>query len=243
MKLRFLLSIPWLIFAALMIDLSSGCTDNLNVLLVTGGHSYDTTEFFNLFRSYEGISVDTISQPGANMLLEENNNDYDVIVFYDMWQDITPAQKDAYLSLLDVGTGIIFLHHSLVSYQDWDELGNIRGGKYRERGYGADSSKFSGYEHGLDLQVKVLDQNHPVTKDMQDFQIYDEGYYNLEMLPDIVPLLQTSHPLCASYVAWTNEYKQSRIVYIMLGHDRQAYENFSFRQLIGNAIHWAGKGR
>jgi len=29
----------------------------------------------------------------------------------------------------------------------------------------------------------------------------------------------------------------------MLGHDRQAYENFSFRQLIGNAIHWAGKGR
>jgi len=227
---------------ACILNLYSGCSDDLDILLVTGGHSFDTSEFFNLFMSYERMSVDTISQPRANKLLEEmNNSEYDVIVFYDMWQDITENQKKAFHNLLNNGTGIVFLHHSLVSYQNWDEFINILGGKYWQEGYGIDSSKFSGYEHDLNLQVKVLDQDNPVTKDMQDFQIIDEGYSNIKMLPTVIPLLETSHPSCARYVAWTNEYSNSRIIYIMLGHDRKAYENASFKKLIRNAIYWVSK--
>lgn len=239
---HFFPSLISLIILACTLNLNSGCSDDLDVLLVTGGHSFDTSEFFNLFMSYEKMSIDTISQPRANILLEEmNNSDYDVIVFYDMWQDITENQKEVFLKLVENGTGMIFLHHSLVSYQNWDEFKNIIGGKYWQEGYGIDSSRFSGYEHDLNLQVKVMDQDHPVTKDIKDFQIFDEGYSNIEMLSSVIPLLETNHPSCAKYVAWTNEYSNSRIIYIMLGHDRKAYENTSFKQLIRNAIYWSGK--
>lgn len=242
MKPLFIQSFITLLTSVIILNLNSGCSDNMNVLLVTGGHSFDTTGFFSLFLSYEGISVDTISQPRANKLLEEmNNSGYDVIVFYDMWQDITEPQKEVFLKLLENGTGMVFIHHSLVSYQNWDEFINIIGGKYCQEGYGIDSLKFSGYKHDLNLQVKVLDQDHPVTKNIQDFRIPDEGYSNIEMLPSVTPLLETKHPSCAKYVAWANEYSNSRIIYIMLGHDRQAYENGSFKQLIRNAIYWAGR--
>jgi type 1 glutamine amidotransferase len=244
MKPLILKSFLSLIASALILNLNPGCSDKPDILLVTGGHSFDTADFFSLFLSDEGISVDTVSQPFANLFIEKiNTNEYDAIVFYDMWQEITQTQKEAYQKLLENGTGMIFLHHSLVSYQDWEDIISIRGGKYREKSFETDSSKLSGYEHDLDLQVIVLDKSHPVTRDINDFEIHDEGYYNIEMLPSLHPLLGTSHPLCAGYVAWTNEYKKSRIVYIMLGHDRQAYENSSFKQLIRNAVHWAGRGR
>lgn len=231
-----------LVITLVILNFNSGCSDNLNVLLVTGGHSFDTTEFFNLFSSYETISVDTVSQPDANKMLEEINSDtYDVVVFYDMWQDITENQKKAFYELLENGTGIVFLHHSLVSYQQWDEYKNITGGKYWQEGFTSDSLKLTGYEHDLDLHVKILNREHPVTKDMQDFQIYDEGYSNVEIIPSVIPLLETTHLSCSQYVAWANEYKQSRIIYIMLGHDQKAYENESFRKLVGNAITWVAK--
>lgn len=244
MRLLNLNSFIFLFISAFILNLNSGCSDKSEILLVTGGHAFDTTEFFSLFPSDNGISVDTVSQPFANLLIENNKAEkWDAVVFYDMWQDITMDQKEAYRRLLENGTGMIFLHHSLVSYQDWDEFTTIRGGKYHEKGYGKDSTKLSGYEHDLDLMITVIDQENPVTKGIQDFQIHDEGYSNVEILPSVTPLLGTSHQACSQYVAWTNEYKNSRIVYIMLGHDRNAYENPSFRKLINNSISWVSQGR
>ncbi len=244
MKPRILNSILSLLLSVFILNLYPGCSQKPHLLLITGGHDFDTAGFYSLFLSDNEISVDTVSQPAANLLIENNKaENWDAIVFYDMWQDITMAQKEAYLRLLENGTGMIFLHHSLVSYQDWNEFTAIRGGKYHEKRYGTDTSKLSGYQHDLDIKVTVIEQENPVSKGIQDFQIHDEGYYNVEILPQVTPLLQTSNPSCARYVAWTNEYQNSRIVYIMLGHDNKAYENPSFRKLISNSIDWVSQGR
>jgi hypothetical protein len=71
---------------------------------------------------------------------------------------------------------MVFLHHSLVSYQEWDEFINMIGGRYYLQDYFKDTLKVSGFEHDLDMCVKVLDSDHSVTKDIRDFQIHDEGY-------------------------------------------------------------------
>jgi type 1 glutamine amidotransferase len=242
MKPPVLLSLFIMALITFTLTHNSSCSHNLNVLLITGGHSFDSTEFFQLFESFEGISVDTVSQPNANALLEEINSfKYDVIVFYDMWQDITESQKEAYMRLMETGTGMIFLHHSLVSYQHWDEFEKMVGGRYWLEENAKDLMDISGYEHDLKLHVTVLNQEHPVTKDIRDFQILDEGYSNIEVLPSVIPLLETNHPSCAKYIAWANEYKQSRIVYMMLGHDKNAYKNEAFRMLIRNAIQWTSR--
>src|SRR5210317_2080941 len=101
------------------------------ILVITGGHDFEQQEFFEMFDSFEGMNYDWLVQPEANKLLESGETgEYQAFVFYDMYQAITVAQQEAYLAALKKGTGMLFLHHSLVSYQDWPEFQQIIGGKY-----------------------------------------------------------------------------------------------------------------
>jgi type 1 glutamine amidotransferase len=205
-------------------------------MLVTGGHSFDTTEFFQTFNQLEGLRIKEVMQPEANIMIANGDVlDFDAIVFYDMWREIDSAAINGYLEMTDQGVGLVFLHHSLVSYQDWDEFIKIIGGKYHQPGEGSDSSQHSGYAHDLDLKVSVL-PDHPVTKDMVDFTIHDEGYSNIEVLPEVEILLQTNHELSAPQMGWTHQYRNSKVVYLMLGHDKKAYENPAFQKLVRNSI-------
>lgn len=99
----------------------------------------------------------------------------------------------------------------------------------------------SDYAHDLDLSVHVLDPAHLVTLGMTDFEIHDEGYSNLELIPGITPLLSTLHPECNEIIAWTNQYSNSKIVYLIFGHDNKAYEDEDFGRLITNALVWLKK--
>jgi len=213
-----------------------------NILVITGGHEFEPS-FFKIFDSFVDIAYDTISQPGFNQIINSGlNNHYTALVFYDMWQDINEEQKKAYLRLLDEGQGMVFLHHSLVSYQQWDEFIKIVGGKYVElRSNDDPTMKGSTYTEDITLDIKVVDRNHPVTNNIMDFSIYDEGYQYIEMLSNITPLLRTTHPDCTPTVAWTHTYKKSRIVYILLGHGHQAHQNDNYRKLVKYAINWVGE--
>ena len=112
------------------------------------------------------------------------------------------------------------------------------GGKFHIPVYTPDSNRISGYKHDITLSVSVLDAGHPVTAGIEDFSILDEGYSNTSMLPGIHPLLETHHPDCDKVIGWSMDVKNSRVVYLMGGHDRYAYENASFRRLLQNAIRW-----
>ena len=216
-----------------------GENDVYKIMVVTGGHEFDPS-FFQIFDSLTHIEYDTLSQPAFNRFLTTNTLEgYDALVFYDMWQEINEKEKDAYLQLLDNGVGMLFLHHSLVSYQHWDEFKQIIGGKYIDPEYYDDPDlKGSDYKEDITLNIKIINTMHPVTRGLSDFSIFDEGYQDIEVLPGIEPLLSTSHPDCTPVVAWSHQYKNSNIVYILLGHGPQAYENENYRKLIRNAIIW-----
>lgn len=209
------------------------------ILVVTGGHSYDTVAFRKLFSDNQGIKADMIAQPGANRAMAEGEfTRYDAVVFYDMWQDITSDQKQAFVDLTKQGTGLIFLHHSLVSYQKWDEFEQILGGRYIQKGYADDTSQLSGFKHDIEMEASVLNSEHPVTYNMNNFAITDEGYTNIRILPDVKALLKVDHPHCTDTVAWTNKYKNSRIVYVLFGHDSKAFRNEYYQRLLFSAIEW-----
>jgi type 1 glutamine amidotransferase len=210
----------------------------INTLLITGGHDFEDS-FYDIFDGMENIHYDTLSQPQANQLMTSDQvGKYDVLVFYDMWQNISEQEKEGFLHLLEKGSGIIFLHHSLVSYQKWSEYKNIIGGKYVLEESVDNDRAASTYKHDLILNVKVVDITHAVTNGLKDFQIRDEGYKGIEILSSVQPLLSVYHSDCTEYVAWAHKYKNSKIVYILLGHDHHAYQNANYRQLIQNAIFW-----
>jgi len=211
------------------------------ILVITGGHDFSPS-FFQVFESLKHVQYDTISQPEFNTRLCSGVAEpYDALVFYDMWQDITAAQQAAFRALLGKGKGMVFLHHSLVSYQHWEDFAGIVGGKYIEKEFYTDPAlPGSRYAEDITLEIKVVDRAHPVTRNVADFSILDEGYQDITINPDVHPLLSTSHPDCAATVAWTHRYGRARIVYLMLGHGPEAHGNANFRRLVSNAVRWAG---
>ena len=212
------------------------------IMIITGGYKFEPS-FYQIFDSYHDVAYDTISQPAFNQFLTSQTLDgYDALVFYDMWQEISETEKNAYLKLLEQGMGMIFLHHSLVSYQHWDEFQKIIGGKYIELEYNTDPNiTGSSYNEDITLEIKIVEKNHPVTEGIADFSIFDEGYQDIEVLAGIDPLLSTTHPDCTPVVAWANQFKNSKIIYILLGHGQHAHEDANYRKLIRNAISWVSK--
>ena len=223
------------LFIFLIFAVNVLAADNTKVLVITGGHDFEQQPFYDMFSSLAGVSWDSLSHPRANAVYG-NADDFDVLVFYDMNQEATAAQKQAFLNMVKKGKGLVFLHHSLASYQNWDDFMQILGGRYWLKP--ADKSKASTYEHNMDIPVEIVDADHPVTRGMKDFVIHDEVYGNFEVLPRVTPLLRTNHPKSGDIIGWTNSSGASRIVYLQLGHDHQAYENENYRTLVRNAILW-----
>ncbi len=231
--------LPWL---SLLVMAAWGCnqsdTGKVELLVVTGGHGYDTAEFIQMFESLPDISFEMALKPDAWKMLAEGR-EFDVIVFYDMWQEtLTEDEKNIFLNEFEKGTGVVFMHHSLASHPQWPEYVQLIGGKYNLPEYTADSNLLSDYKHDIVLTVRVADKSHPVTLGLEDFEILDEGYSNTMQLPGVHNLLETSHPDCDLHIGWTHSVKNSKVVYLMGGHDKHAYENPSFRKLVSNAINY-----
>ena len=229
-----------LIFLAGFVRTSS-YPKQINVLIITGGHDFEHVPFYNVFSGHPHIRCDTMVQPRANAVINsEGINRYDVLVFYDMVDSLLPVEQQAYVNLLRKGKAMIFLHHSLVSYQNWPEFIKIVGGQYHTKPVVAHGDTLkSSYEHDVVMPIKIEGKGHPITKGITDFDILDEVYGGTEILPTVIPLLGTTQTKSMRYVAWINRYGNSDVVYIQLGHGPSAYENTNYRKLIQQAIEWS----
>lgn len=209
----------------------------IRAMLITGGHKYDTLQFFQMFDEFKDIEYVHYTQPIANQVIQDGKaKKFDILIFYDMWKTITENEKKSYIELTNKGIPLLFLHHSIVSYQLWDEFEKIVGGKYVIKGEGVPTSELSTFKHDEIIDVKVSDSTHPIVKGINDFQIIDEVYGNLKISDKVRSFLTTDHPLNSKTIAWENSYNQSKIIYIQLGHDSKAYENPDFKKLVNQSI-------
>ena len=213
----------------------------IRVLIITGGHGFEHGPFYDVFNAIPTISYDTLQQPQANALIASPLvNNYDVLIFYDLVDSLPATEQRAYVNLLNKGKAMIFLHHSLVSYQHWPEFIKIVGGQYHTEPVVVNGDTLrANYEHGVTIPVRVENKTHPVTKGISDFVIEDEIYGGSEILPTVAPLLSTTHPKSMHYVAWVNHYGKSDVLYIQLGHGPSAFSHPVYRRLIQQAIEWS----
>ncbi len=225
-----------LLFALLSLGGIIAHGQGIKVMLVTGGHAYDTIPFFQMFDDMQGITYQHFEQPNANKAIAKGAADeFDVLVFYDMWNNISANEKAAYLRLTRQGKPFLFLHHSIVSYQNWGEFENLVGGKYVREGKRIPKEKQSSYDH--DVWVYCYVENHtPITSGIKEFKFFDEVYGNLTISDEVQPLLRTKHPKASDYMAWKHVYNKSNVVYLQMGHDKRSYENENFQKLIYQSI-------
>src|ERR1043165_112867 len=203
---------------------AAGNTNRLKVLLVTGGHGFEKEPFFWMFDENLEIACTKTehSKTNASVYEREDLLSYDVVVLYDMPTNITEVQKARFLSLFDKGIGVVVLHHALVGLPHWAEYESIIGGRYpTEDGV----QPPVGYEHDVEIPVTIVATNHPVTAGLKNFTIHDEIYWGFRVGKDVTPLISTTHPKSGKPLGWYRTQGKSRVVYLQLGHGKEAFAN------------------
>jgi type 1 glutamine amidotransferase len=234
-----ILTIPALTFAA-----ESASGEKIRVLVVTGGHGFEKEPFFKLFKDDPDISFQAVEHPNAYpSLTAEAASKWDVLLLYDMQQNIPEDAKANFIARLKEGKGLVVLHHALCSYQHWPEYAKIAGGQYYLDKTIVDGVEHpaSTYKHDVDFKVHVADTKHPVARGLKDYETHDETYHNFSVGKDSHPLLTTDEPTSSKIIAWSKTYEAARVVTIQSGHDHAGYENPSFQKILRQAIRWVAK--
>jgi hypothetical protein len=240
--MKFLLSSFILIFSFSISVSARTLQDPIRILVLTGGHDYKAEQFNEMLASLgPEITYQLAEFPAAyDMFMPENRGSYDVLVFYHMWDEITDEQAKSFADCIKSGKPVVALHHSLCAFESWPEYRNIIGGKYFLNPATVSGKIYSAgtYIHDLHFNVKVVNQKHPVTKGVEEFEIFDETYKGYYVADNVIPLLTTDEPTSEPVIGWATKYGKSRIVVLQSGHDAPTFENPDYRKLLKQAIEW-----
>lgn len=165
---------------------------------------------------------------------------YDVVVDYLTDSSLTDAQRDGLLSFVADGGGYLGIHCAadLTSTHAGDgeiagrdepfpELRDLIGGHFLDH---PEQSTFD---------VDVVDGDHPVTADVEDFEVYDEPYQVAVDEDAVRVLARMDHPDLPDYpVVWVRPHGDGRVCYASLGHTEAAFATDEYRRLLRNAVAW-----
>ena len=212
---------------------------SLRVAIVTGGHSFDVPNFHALFLSLAGemdILIQSIDDFASSP--EVVRDAYDVVVFYTMMMDgpsdeghpwYAGKPKTALEHLGATRQGIVVLHHALLAYPKWPVWDALVGIKNRT----------FGFHIGETVTTHVAASDHPVTKGLADWTMIDETYSMADAGPDSEILLTYDHPKSMRTIAWTRQYRNSRVLCYEAGHDNRTWVDANFRTVLARGIAWA----
>lgn len=213
-----------------------------NILILTGGHGFEKADFCKMFDEMTNIRYDLAELPKEMDLLAPGlEKKYDLLLSYDMNNfPMSEEQRKNFAKLIESGMPLLVMHHSLCGHDDWPLYWQMVGGKYLHSPttIGGKSYGVSSYKHDLDIPVRIVDKEHPITKGVEDFTIRDEGYKNMYIREGIHVLLTTDHPDATVELGWTTRYGKGPIFAIALGHDRHAFANPQLRRLLYQGIGW-----
>lgn len=207
--------------------------------VVTGGHPFDVPGFHSMIRA--------IAPPGFDIVIQHLDDlasspiqvlrGYDAVLFYFFPQDGPNDQglpghqgkpRWALEQVLQMGTGVIVLHHALLAYPQWELWDQVVGISGR--------SRFT-YHPGQSLSVRIADPAHAITQGLEGWDMVDETYQMTE--PDGVPLIQVEHPHSMRTLGWARHHGPSRIVCLQSGHDADSWSTAGFQQVLRRGVAWA----
>jgi type 1 glutamine amidotransferase len=196
------------------------------VLLLSGGqrqhHGYRDQAFYLSSALEDTGRYEVTINEDAAILTSPALAKYDILIVLTDRRDpefkFTEDQQKALLQFVKGGKGYVSIHGADNAAPDWlpewrTMLGAIfshdtQGGKY------PDSKTQKGT-----FKIAIRDRSHPVTKGLDDFELKDELYYNLQMGPDVIePLAVTEHAGGTWPVAWVRKYGEGRVFHSPLGH-------------------------
>lgn len=209
----------------------------LRLLVVTGGHDYPTS-FYTLFENPKVFQWDHATS-NHEALRSDIRGKYDVLVLYDSSLEISEAEKKNLADFVQSDKGVVVLHHAIIDYPDWKWWWReVVGGRYLFKPDGGIPA--STYLHDQEISVEPVGK-HPILTGLGPMRINDETYKGMWISPQVTVILKTDNPTSDAPVAWVSPSKDSRVVFIQLGHGELAHRHVGYRRLVRNAILWSGK--
>lgn len=212
-------------------------TGLIQTAVIEGWHPFDVPGFRDLFKELEGI--DPYHQTIENWGIDcgKVRNRYDVTLFYNMNNKFAP-ECDFLRTPLEAavaglgeqpGQGIVVLHHAILAYPEnaqWSEMVGI-----------ADRS--FGFHNDQTFPVEVASPDHPITRGVRSWEMFDETYTMAGAGSDSEVLLTTPYEKSMRTLAWTRKYRNARVFCFQLGHDARSWADHDFRRILAQGIHWA----
>lgn len=122
-------------------------------------------------------------------------------------------QQKALLAYVKEGHGFVAIHGADNAPADWiAEWKQMLGGIYSHVGLPDGKAIMGKYT------IKIADKSSPVAAGLDDFELNDELYSNMQMLPEVKPLATIDYKGVTWPVAWTWTYGQGKVFHTSLGH-------------------------
>jgi type 1 glutamine amidotransferase len=228
-------------------------TDPVRNLILTGGvsHPFDTASvaLADLLQNH-GITS-TITEDIDAGLRQLNAGEYDLLTVYALrWPmtnherfaegrprcgyEIPQTSRDAITDFVGNGGPLLGLHTAAICFDDWPEWRDVLGATWKW-----DKSSHPPYGP---VAARFEATDHPITRDLPDFDLADEVYGDLEFAPGIEPLMQAralsgDHPWFP--LLWARNFGKGRVAFDGLGHDVESINHPVHRRIIGRAALWA----
>jgi len=229
----------------------------IQVLLLTGANNHDwqrSAPFCKALMDDTGKFQTDLSEESATTLADRRSIEKYDLFFLDYngpeWGE--PAQTN-FLQAVQKGAGVVVLHAADNAFPGWVEYEKMVGLLWREG---------TGHGEFHEFDVKVVDSDHPVTRGLADFRLWDELYHRLVHKHDV-----PYHVLAAAYsdpvkggtgndepVMVVTQYGKGRVYHHVLGHvwpgdpngeykgaSMITFENEGFQQSLLRGSEWAAR--
>jgi type 1 glutamine amidotransferase len=181
------------------------------------------------------LQVRTIEDP--LFLDSQALNDYDAMVLHFMnWEQPAPGAKarENLRQFVAGGKGLVLVHFACGAFQDWPEFSKLVGRVY--------DPKLRPHDPKGPFKVHIVDNQHPITRGLADFDTDDELYTCLTGDQPIQVLANARSKVDAKDypMAFLVKYGHGRVFHSVLGHDVKALTFPGVAELFRRAVAWAG---
>jgi type 1 glutamine amidotransferase len=216
--------------------------DLIKVLILSGRNNHEwqkTTPLIDkIYKDTRLFSVNITDIPDT--LTYNELKKFDVVVSnWNTWPDnnmrLSKKWEDDFLRYVREGGGTVFIHAGASSFYGWNSYHQVGIGRWGKE-----------TKHGQQTIGKITGfvGNHPITKGLLDFYIFDELWEKTDIYPEAQPLasvtatdLKDGH-LINEKAVFINQTAKGRSFYTTLGHNERALLNSGLQTLLLRATQW-----
>lgn len=242
---KILLLIILVLMTPLFVDAKND--EPIQVLILSGRSNHDWKSTSSLLEKElnesELFKVSVTNQPDT--LRSKDFIKFKVIIsnwnsYPDSRFRFSPKWEEDFRNFVSQGGGVLTFHAGGSSYNGIDWYHQITIGWWGKNTH-----------HGKPTlgRIDSLDPNHPITRGIAPFMIFDELWDKAEIIPEAKSLgnLSVADPQEAgpqnTPAIFVSNYGKGRCCYLLMGHDNQALNNSSVQTLIKRALQWCAIDR